>query len=430
MHLHPSADTVVLDARLKDSVAVSFLWDWPQLQCGAKSYDYAFKLDIAGNQFETSIPKMALAGDNRLDITHKQLNDWLEGWGIKAGQLTQLEAELIATPRGTDHYVKPMLSTAAFMVMGYASSLYMMGSATPVGSDFASALPMEKMAGRDAYRWTGTLTEGEVTFVSEQSAAAIVCGTFTIPRPGCYTLTFDMTEATLSYVEPLFLIGSATEGGWSLGAATPMNLDAYPIVTWTGVLSEGEFKIACHPESNLFEDAFYKAEMEFAPVEGTQPIVFDPDGSAPDNKWYVTDAGIYTLTIDMRALTISFERDHSMDELPVKTVWICGSATPGGWNTPFPEKMQYDFSAATGTFVWEGSLIAGEIKFPCNSSSYEGAFFLADDFSLAVTPDQSYGINYFQSTQGVDDKKWIIQEAGSYKIVLNVMNNTVKFMKQ
>lgn len=430
MLLRTSADTVVLDAKHKDEVAVTFLWSWPELQYGAKSYDYAFKLDVADNQFQTSIPKMALAGDNKLELNHKQLNDWLENWGIKAGQPTQLEAELIATPRGTDYYVKPMLSRTVFTVIGYANSLYMMGSATSAGDNYLSALPMEKIAGEDAYRWTGTLTAGEVSFVSEQTATAVKYGTFTIPRPGCYSLTYDMAENELTWFEPLFLIGSATEGGWNLGATTPMNIDLYPVITWTGVLTEGEFKFACHPQSGLFEDAFYNAPSADTKPEGTTGMTFNPDGQGEDNKWLVSEAGIYTLTVDMSALTVSFERDHSMDDLPVKAVWICGDATPGGWNTPFPEKMAYDFSAPLGTFVWKGNLKAGEIKFPCNSSSYEGAFFLADDFNMSVTPDQTYRINYFSQTGGVDDKKWIVQEGGNYKIVLNVVDNTVKFVKQ
>lgn len=430
MHLRVSADTTILNAKCKDEVAVSFSWGWPELQYGAKSYDYAFKLDVADNHFETSIPKMALAGDNHLTLTHKQLNDWLENWGAKAGMPMTLEAELIATPRGCDQYVKPMLSKVLFTVIGYANSLYMMGSATSAGGNYQSALPMEKVPGEDAYRWTGTLSAGQVTFVSEQSASAMAYGTFDIPREGCYSLTYDMVDNELTWMEPLFLIGSATEGGWSLGATTPMNIDNYPIITWTGVLSEGEFKLACHPQSGLFEDAFYNAPSANTKPEGSTGMVFNPDGKGADNKWQVTDAGIYTLRVDMTTLTISFQRDHSMDDLPVKAVWICGNATPSGWNTPFPEKMAYDFAAPLGTFVWKGNLTAGEIKFPCNSSSYEGAFFLADDFNMSVTPDQTYRINYFSQTGGVDDKKWIIQEGGNYKIVLNVVDNTVKFIKQ
>lgn len=425
MHLVAPSDTVVLSAREKDQVAVTFTWSWPELQYGATSYDYAFKMDVADNQFATSIPKMAVSGENRLSITHKQLNDWLEGWGIKAGQVATLEAELIATPRGTKEYVKPMLSKAVLNVVGYANILYVL----EVGSDYTSARLMEKEAGTDNYLWTGTLGGGEIAMVSEPSATAVTYGKFTIPRAGCYSLNYNLQDNTLRWMEPLFLIGSATEGGWNLGATTPMNIDRYPMVTWTGVLGEGEMKIACHPQSGLFEDAFYKASTANAKPEGTQPIVYDADNSGEDNKWLFTEAGIYTIEVNMTALTISFRRDQSIDDLPVKDVWICGSATPGGWNTPFPEKMKYDFSAPKGTFVWEGSLVAGEIKFPCNADSYEGAFYFADNFDDHVMLDGTHHINYAPSSVGQDDKKWIVDEAGYYRIELNVVENSVKFRK-
>ena len=430
MHLSGPTETVVLSAREKDEVAVTFRWTWPELQYGATSYDYAFKMDVADNQFATSIPKMALAGDNNLSFTHKELNDWLEGWGAKAGQVMTLEAELIATPRGTKEYIKPMISVTQLTVVGYASTLYLMGSATKAGEEYENALLMEKEPGTDRYYWTGMLVAGDVRFVSDRNTAAETYGTFAIPREGCYRLSYDLAVNKLSWVEPLYMVGSATEGGWSLSDATALNTDRYPTLSWTGFLGAGELKFACHPQSGLFEDAFYKATEADAKPEGEQAIVYDADGSGADNKWVITEAGIYSVTVNMNTLTVVFKRDQSMDDLPVKEVWICGDATPRGWDTPFPEKMAYDFNAAKGTFVWTGELKAGEIKFPCNNSSYEGAFYLADNFNEKVSLSGSNHINYFASAEGVDDKKWIVEEPGFYKIELNVLDNTVKFRKQ
>lgn len=430
MHLSAPAETVFLNARDKDAVAVTFRWTWPELQYDATSYDYAFKMDVADNQFATSIPKMALAGDNSLSFTHKELNDWLEGWGAKAGQMMTLEAELIATPRGTKEYVKPMVSITRLTVVGYASTLYLLGSATQAGEDYERALLMDKEPGTDCYNWIGTLVAGDVRFVSDRSATAESYGTFAIPREGCYHLRYDLAVNKLSWVEPLYMVGSATEGGWSLADATALNTDRYPILSWTGFLGAGELKFACHPQSGLFEDAFYKAAEADANPEGEQTIVYDADGSGEDNKWLITEAGIYSVEVNMSTLTVVFKRDHSMDDLPVKEVWICGNATPSGWDTPFPEKMAYDFNAVKGTFVWTGELKVGELKFPCNNSSYEGAFYLADNFNEQVSLTGSHHINYFASTEGVDDKKWIIDEPGYYKIELNVMDNIVKFRKQ
>lgn len=430
MCLQVNPQNVVLVPQRINDVAATFSWTWPELQYGATSYEYFFKMDIADNQFQTSIPKMAISDNNQLTFTHKELNNMLEQWGATAGQPVQLEAELIANLKGTEKYIKPMISKLKFTITGYASVLYIMGSSTPAGNDFTKALQMDKLSGQDAYSWVGLLTEGEVSFVSAQNASAISYGKFPIKRIGCYQVIFNLTDNQMTTKEPLYLVGDATPGGWSLNAATPMNFEGSPIITWKGVLTQGEMKLACHPQSGLFEDPFYQAPYANAEPSGTQRVVLNPDGTGADNKWKITEDGVYGLSVNLDAGTITFERDHSMDDLPVKAVWVCGSATPSGWNTPFPEKMSYDFNAAKGTFVWEGTLTTGEIKFPLNSSQYEGAFYLADDFDTHITENTLYHINYFASTLDVPDKKWIIDTPGRYKIVINVLNNTVKFIKQ
>ena len=429
MHLQVSPSPVVLNPQLRDEVAATFTWTWPELQYGAESYVCAFKMDIADNQFKTAIPKMTIANDNQLTFTHKELNDLLADWGIVAGQSAQLEAELIAEFKGTDVYVKPMISKLIFTITGYANHLYVMGSATLAGTDFASAFEMDKIAGTDAYNWRGLLSEGSIQFVSAQNASAIIYASFPISRSGFYDVTYDMTDNTMTTKEPLYLVGDATPGGWALHDATALDFETTP-ATWTGFLSTGEVKFACNPQSGLFEDPFYQSASPDAAPEGTQQIVFNPDGKGADNKWRITEEGVYSISVDVTNRTVSFARDHSMDDLPVKEVWICGSATPRGWDTPFPEKMMYDFQAPKGTFVWNGNLTEGEIKFPLNNSQYEGAFYLADEYDMHITENTSYHINYFASCVDVPDKKWILDDPGDYKIVLNVINNTVKFYKQ
>lgn len=431
MHVRALSDSIRLDATRADEEALVLTWDWPEPLEGTTGYDYALKMDIADNDFKTSIPKMPLFGDNRVSFTHRFLNEQLEKWGVSVGQFAPVEVEIIATPRGSDHYVKPMLSKTVVNICGYALHLYVAGSATEVGTNYAEAVETQKKPGEDIYTVSVALQPGEVVFLSARSVEAEPEATMHIDRAGYYCLSYNQKTGEISYYEPLYLIGDATDAGWSLSAAVEMHNDAPSVLSWTGVLSEGELKFACHPKSGLWEDPFYVAVDDYTPAEGVCQMLYQTNSEeVPDAKWYVAEAGIYTITADLENRTVTFGRDHSMDELPVKSVWICGSATPGGWNTPFPEKMQYDFSAAAGTFTWVGSLVAGEIKFPLNSSQYEGAFYLADDFDLTVTPGMTYNLNYFASSAGVDDKKWVITEAAQYKIIVNVLDNTVKFIKQ
>ena len=193
----------------------------------------------------------------------------IENWKITAGTWAALDAEIIAVPQGLDHYVKPMISTITFEAMGYASILYLAGSATSVGTDYTKALAMSKVAGQDAYTWTGALDEGGFLFLVDRSDSTAVYGkassedalaywetiaqaqSFSVSRAGYYTLTASLADMSLVRVEPLFLFGSATEGGWSLPDATPMTNITGSTLTWSGILSAGELKFLCEPDPML-----------------------------------------------------------------------------------------------------------------------------------------------------------------------------------
>ena len=169
LHIRASVSSLrLLQSQSKDT-AITFSWDIPELKDGITGFEYYFKMDIADNSFATSITPMLMDGGNTVSFTHGTINDLLEGWGIAAGSWTALEAEIIAHPKGLDTYVKPMLSTVTFDVMGYASVLYMVGSATSVGDDYTVAIEMSKVPARNAYTWTGALTEGELLFLTSRS---------------------------------------------------------------------------------------------------------------------------------------------------------------------------------------------------------------------------------------------------------------------
>lgn len=111
----------------------------------------------------------------------------------------------------------------------------------------------------------------------------------------------------------MYLVGSATPGGWDLGNATPMTVDpANPdVFTWTGQLVEGEMKISADRQSD-WNGAWFMATSENAGPTGTvQKTVFidkSDNGLAEqypdiaigdiDLKWVISEAGTYTITLN------------------------------------------------------------------------------------------------------------------------------------
>ena len=95
----------------------------------------------------------------------------------------------------------------------------------------------------------------------------------------------------------LWLVGSATPGGWSIGDGVMLSPDVdNPTVFKTTVdFVEGEVKIAVNNQTG-FGQTFYLRDT----TDETK-MVFGGD----DNKWNITKAGTYEVTVDVVNMTIS-----------------------------------------------------------------------------------------------------------------------------
>lgn len=430
MHLQVSQEHTALNPALPGDTAVVFTWDWAPTTADVTGYTYYFKMDRMDNRFETSIPRMALEGDNRLAFTHKQFNSFLEEWGVKPGERTWLEAEVIAMPEGLDHYVKPMISKVSFSVTGYASTLYGVGSAVPPSAALVPSFLLDKEQGAGAYSWKGHLLAGELHFVDHLGEAGYEYCSVTIAREGWYVLSVNTESRHVEYYEPLYLVGDAAPTGWNLKKAEQMTNLTSSHLTWRGVLSEGELKFACNAPSGLFEDPFYQAEEDRTLAEGTTALWFNNTKDVTlDYKWYVEYNGIYTIDVDLDAATVSFTFEGGLDDLPYQHVYIVGSAVPCGWNIGSPETMTYDFMATEkGTFTWTGMLSDGELKFSLDKDpSWGGEWIMAPEAGAAISPVS----NGVYSPDGSPDNKWVVKyaESGEYTITVNVYTYQVTFLK-
>lgn len=101
----------------------------------------------------------------------------------------------------------------------------------------------------------------------------------------------------------LWLVGSATPGGWSIGDGIMLSPDAVnPTVFKTTVdLVEGELKVAVNKHTG-YDQKFYLRDT----TDETK-MVFGGD----DNKWNITEAGKYDVTVDVVNMTISITETSS-----------------------------------------------------------------------------------------------------------------------
>lgn len=135
--------------------------------------------------------------------------------------------------------------------------------------------------------------------VSETANYDIVCDltakTIVVKKAGYQTSPLKHTA--------LWMVGSATSGGWSIGEGTMLvpTVDNPTVFKATVNLVEGEMKIAVNNQTG-FGQTFYIRDT----TDETK-MVFGGD----DNKWNITKAGKYDVTVDVVNMTISITETSS-----------------------------------------------------------------------------------------------------------------------
>ena len=120
----------------------------------------------------------------------------------------------------------------------------------------------------------------------------------------------------------IYLIGDATSAGWTLDNAVPMTATDDPYVfTWTGSLNAGELKFTCDKQADWNGAWFMSATNGAAPTGQTEQMLFldkssdackaqylDVAVTGIDNKWKLTEAGTYTITLNQLEETVIIQK--------------------------------------------------------------------------------------------------------------------------
>ena len=133
-------------------------------------------------------------------------------------------------------------------------------------------------------------------FVSESANYDIVCNL----AEKTVVVTKAAYQATALKHTALWMIGSATKGGWSIGEGTIMRQDAANLTKYSArtELKPGEVKFGTNVYAG-FDQMFYLRDLS-----NDGKIVFGGD----DNKWDITEEGTYDVTVDVAAMTVSFTK--------------------------------------------------------------------------------------------------------------------------
>ncbi|MGN0190896.1 MAG: SusE domain-containing protein [Candidatus Cryptobacteroides sp.] len=422
MNLNVSKESVEISFFSDEQTAVSFSWDESGYAAQGRPVRYAFKMDISGNNFETSIPKIDVTGVNTISFSPSQLKGFLDDWKIQDGTRVMVEAEVIATLVETESienqkYEKPEVSKVTFDLLCVEEDIQI-------------------VAGGSTYSFVNNMT---FVVVDDVSNVKCVSGSssinVSIPSKGLWYFGLDYENRKINYSRPeIWMLGDADANGWWLSGMPEMvsSDESGKIKKWNGILFPGTMKFPLTFGGDDYSRPYLMPMGENAPLSNAG-IQLLPSGY-PDYKWEVKeeDAGEYNVTLDIENMTISFEKICSA--LPYREIWICGSATSAGWEAnPFPLKLNYD--RAEKVFVFDGHLTPGEFKFPLRERTFEIPFLMptayGDDGLIPLTfYEGNHGFEVVES--GGYDHKWKIEdwEEGDYVIKLDTRTKKLTSYKK
>lgn len=470
MGLQSSVDEVVLDQSLGNEIAVSFTWNEGLNRGEGTKLTYYFKMDVADNKFQTSIDKIELPeGVHTVSFTHKQLNAYLNKWGIESGLKVALEAEVIAEVSDSKIYMKPEISTVQFEVTGYYAApkpLYIMGSALQV-LDASTAVEMEEILSEQEYQWCGHLEVGDFKFIESQTSLfpsytqgaetnSLIYNTeeanetlFHIDVPGYYVIKVDVMGLTISREMPqgiydnIWIIGDATSAGWTIQNSIPLiKQDNFVFIYEGNLVSDGagEFKFPVQLNGTSWDIPFIMPVENGTGLLGGDNRIEYVEVGGHDYKWHVSEQeeGTYRVLLDTYKMTISFEKLSDIeiptipDDVLYKNVWLVGDATDIGWTISESYPLTYVYEGAEkGTFVWEGDLKAGLFKFPLAMTGDFNVDYLmprtVNEYHRATLAETK--MKLVEAPIGDNDDLWEVSEAeaGRYKITMNVISMTISF---
>jgi len=425
------------------NTAVTFNWTTGSNNGTGTSITYELQVDKKDNNFAEPLVYNLNKAVYSKAFTVDALNDTLlNHWEGEPGVAFDLEAKVIAHIN-TDPETTDVSNTVSLTVTPYepvSSTLYIYGDATAGGLDIASAIALTADAGEPTtFTFKGLLSAGSFIFAVNRNtdllqdmymkdasdttmmylhaADAADDSRWFIETEGLYKIVVNLCDLSIK-ITPLagveftemYMVGDATPNGWDIGNATALIQDEDNpfIFRFDGVLVEGDFKFPVNQDTDWSQDMFMKG--------ADSTIVYRHyGGESDDSKWHIYESGWYTMVLDLENLTLSYER--------LENLYIVGSAAPCGWS--ISEAIELSQGSTGYEFVYTGSLVAGDFKFPFNrNTSWAQDMFMKDPIDDSKI--------YFHEGGAADDNKWTItsSQAGNYIVTLNLKDLTIILDKQ
>ena len=212
----------------------------------------------------------------------------------------------------------------------------------------------------------------------------------------------------------LWMVGTATSGGWDIISSPQMTQDSENPMVFkaTTYLKPGEMKIAQNNDGG-FGQTFYLRDA----TDDTK-VVFGGE----DNKWTITEAATYDVTVNLSDMTIDIKKHYA--DFVVDHLFVIGDAIWSGWG----------FANSTVLFPDENGICKATLYLEENKgfkfmaeSDFEGLQFRAGDADVTLKNDVASSL--VSSEDNREDTRFMVSESANYDIVCDVKNKTITLTK-
>ena len=208
------------------------------------------------------------------------------------------------------------------------------------------------------------------------------------------------------------IIGDATRNGYNKDNATPMMRDATnsSVFYYKGYLKANDFKF------QIEKGDWVPSWNKDATDPTNKKLLKRKTYADPDEKFFITAAGNYTVTIDTTLLTIDIQPMSETTPIYFNAMFMIGGATSGGWNLDNATQLIRNPNNLW-EFSFSGPLKVGDFKLSGTRGNFDQEFFMKttdNQMFLGTTPDS----------------KWEIAEADDYEITMNTNTMAINIVKK
>ena len=212
----------------------------------------------------------------------------------------------------------------------------------------------------------------------------------------------------------LWMVGTATSGGWDIISSPQMTQDSENPMVFkaTTYLKPGEMKIAQNNDAG-FDQKFYLRDA----TDPTKVVL-----GGDDNKWEITEAATYDVIVNLADMTIDIKKHYA--DFVVDHLFVIGDAIWSGW----------EFANSTVLFPDENGICKATLYLEENKgfkfmaeSDFEGLQFRAGDADVTLKNDVASSL--VSSEDNREDTRFMVSESANYDIVCDVKNKTITLTK-